>query len=163
MNFANTWKKEHEGGLVRASSPSFITTVTASRTHAPLSFQKSHILPCSIYDQRSPKATLQTDLSTICEQKESLKSSQQNTFRAGCNEEPDNAVNILDISEELLLSQKHLASRRQLGATAICPAHQKSLDVICLVDRTRICSHCALFGEHKDHNFKSDAQFLEEL
>jgi hypothetical protein len=146
MNFGNSWKKEHERGIARASSPSFITTVSASLTHGPLSFQKSHILPCSIYDQRSPKAMLQGDLMTICEQKESVKSSQQNTFRAGCNEEPDNAVNILDISEELLLSQKHLASRRQLGAVSICPAHQKSLDIICLVDRARICSHCALFG-----------------
>lgn len=163
MNFANSWKKEHEGGIVRATSPSFVTTVPASRTHGPLSFQKTHISPCSIYDQRSPKRSIQGELTTICERNESVKSSQQNTFRAGCNEEPDNAVNILDISEELLLSQKHLASSRQLGTTAICPAHQKSLDVICQVDRTRICSHCALFGEHKDHKFKSDAQFSDEL
>jgi hypothetical protein len=32
-----------------------------------------------------------------------------------------------------------------------------------MVDRVRICSHCALFGEHKDHTFKSEAQFLDEL
>lgn len=32
-----------------------------------------------------------------------------------------------------------------------------------MVDRRKICSHCALFGEHKDHTFKSEAQFLEEL
>jgi hypothetical protein len=32
-----------------------------------------------------------------------------------------------------------------------------------MVDRTKICSHCALFGLHKDHTFKSEAQVLEEL
>jgi len=30
-------------------------------------------------------------------------------------------------------------------------------------DKTLICTHCALFGKHKTHDFESCANFLAEL
>jgi len=29
------------------------------------------------------------------------------------------------------------------------------MDVVCLLDMTKICAKCAIFGEHKGHEFKS--------
>ncbi|CAD8071080.1 unnamed protein product [Paramecium sonneborni] len=34
-----------------------------------------------------------------------------------------------------------------------CPQHQKLLELICVDDKCKICSNCALFGIHKQHNF----------
>lgn len=44
----------------------------------------------------------------------------------------------------------------------ICQAHRKELEIICLTDRQMVCPHCALFGSHKDHQFKTvpEAQIL---
>lgn len=33
------------------------------------------------------------------------------------------------------------------------------MDIVCTVDLQRICASCAIFGEHKGHDFKS----LEEV
>jgi len=36
-----------------------------------------------------------------------------------------------------------------------CLIHQKPLEIVCIRDRTKICSTCAIFGDHKGHEFKS--------
>ena len=30
-----------------------------------------------------------------------------------------------------------------------CDVHKMELEIVCLTDRTRICSHCALFSSHR--------------
>ncbi len=42
---------------------------------------------------------------------------------------------------------------------ALCELHKKPLDIICTTDRKRICPHCAIFGNHKDHKFKTLYEF----
>ena len=32
-----------------------------------------------------------------------------------------------------------------------CSVHKKKLEIVCLLDKARICSSCALFGEHRTH------------
>ena len=32
-----------------------------------------------------------------------------------------------------------------------------------MVDKVKICSYCALFGQHKDHTFKSEQQLFSEI
>jgi hypothetical protein len=44
----------------------------------------------------------------------------------------------------------------------MCLPHQKPLDIVCLSDMMRICQMCAIFGEHKGHEFKSIEQIEEE-
>ena len=46
--------------------------------------------------------------------------------------------------------------------TDVCTVHKKSLDIICLTDLKRICSHCAIFGQHKNHKLKPFQEFNEE-
>lgn len=41
----------------------------------------------------------------------------------------------------------------------MCLLHQKPLEVVCVIDLKRICANCAIFGEHRGHEFKS----LEEI
>lgn len=36
-----------------------------------------------------------------------------------------------------------------------CLIHQKPLEIVCIRDKTKICSTCAIFGDHKGHDFKS--------
>ncbi|CAD8195530.1 unnamed protein product [Paramecium octaurelia] len=36
-----------------------------------------------------------------------------------------------------------------------CPQHHKLLELICIDDKCRICSNCALFGMHKQHNIQN--------
>ena len=44
----------------------------------------------------------------------------------------------------------------------MCNVHKKSLEIICINDLKRICSHCAIFGGHKNHKFKSFQEFNED-
>jgi hypothetical protein len=44
----------------------------------------------------------------------------------------------------------------------LCLVHQKPLEVVCLVDMQKICTKCALFGQHKGHEFKSMEHIEEE-
>ena len=37
----------------------------------------------------------------------------------------------------------------------MCAAHNKPLEVVCIIDMERICANCAIFGKHKGHDFKS--------
>ncbi len=64
---------------------------------------------------------------------------------------------MLDISEELLLSSQSISSKKNVGESFICPIHLKNQEIICMIDRVKICAHCALFGNHKDHSFKAEA------
>jgi len=36
----------------------------------------------------------------------------------------------------------------------ICPTHNEKLTIVCLEDKIKICSECALFGEHKGHKIR---------
>lgn len=33
-----------------------------------------------------------------------------------------------------------------------CLVHETPLEIVCISDKTLICSHCALFGDHKHHS-----------
>lgn len=41
--------------------------------------------------------------------------------------------------------------------------HQRKLEIICLDDHERICSNCALFGQHKNHYIRMEAEVLNEI
>jgi hypothetical protein len=46
----------------------------------------------------------------------------------------------------------------------MCPNHKGSvIDIVCLDCRERICSKCALFGNHKGHTIREQAAVLEEI
>lgn len=45
----------------------------------------------------------------------------------------------------------------------ICPEHQRKLEIICISDRSRICSNCALFGAHKGHDIRMETEVVSEI
>lgn len=45
----------------------------------------------------------------------------------------------------------------------MCQEHQRKLEVICIDHQTRICTNCALFGVHKNHNIKPEDDVLLEI
>ena len=48
----------------------------------------------------------------------------------------------------------------------LCLLHQKPIEVVCMNDYERLCSKCALFGEHKNHDFKGvegDRELKQEM
>ena len=45
----------------------------------------------------------------------------------------------------------------------MCGEHQRKLEIICIQDRTRICSTCALFGQHKGHDVRMEQEVVSEL
>lgn len=43
-----------------------------------------------------------------------------------------------------------------------CLLHDREIDLVCIDDRVGICTNCALFGEHKNHNIKTTDSVMEE-
>jgi hypothetical protein len=37
------------------------------------------------------------------------------------------------------------------------------MDIVCITDKHRICPHCALFGNHREHRFKRLEDFEKEI
>lgn len=44
----------------------------------------------------------------------------------------------------------------------LCLLHGKEADLVCIDHGTRICSNCALFGQHKQHRIKTVDNVIEE-
>ena len=45
----------------------------------------------------------------------------------------------------------------------LCKQHGKPLDVICITCKERICSNCALFGNHKGHDVRAEQEVLDQI
>jgi hypothetical protein len=45
----------------------------------------------------------------------------------------------------------------------MCPEHNKAMEIFCRDDKMKICSSCALFGSHKNHNVCSEEQLICEI
>jgi len=44
-----------------------------------------------------------------------------------------------------------------------CFAHKRKTEIVCLDDKVKICTSCALFGDHKNHNLKSEEDLNTEM
>lgn len=54
-----------------------------------------------------------------------------------------------------------LPHRNPPTASQVCPIHSKPKDIVCLSDKCLICHKCALFGDHKLHDYKEIDSFKE--
>ena len=45
----------------------------------------------------------------------------------------------------------------------LCEEHNRKVEIICIQDRMRICSTCALFGQHKGHDVREEQEVVTEL
>ena len=48
-------------------------------------------------------------------------------------------------------------------AVEMCEEHNRKVEIICIQDRTRICSTCTLFGQHKGHDVREEQEVVTEL
>ena len=44
-----------------------------------------------------------------------------------------------------------------------CREHGRKLEIICLDHKCRICTNCALFGSHKNHDVKPEEEVFKEI
>jgi hypothetical protein len=56
-----------------------------------------------------------------------------------------------------------LSSEGGSAAELLCHIHQRKLEIICIDDQERICSNCALFGNHKNHDVRMETEVLKEI
>lgn len=47
--------------------------------------------------------------------------------------------------------------------SAVCLEHNRRLELVCLDHKCRICANCALFGSHKNHDFRTEEEVLKEV
>jgi hypothetical protein len=45
----------------------------------------------------------------------------------------------------------------------LCSEHGRKREIICIKDRSRICSNCALFGNHKGHDVRMEQEVVGEI
>jgi len=73
------------------------------------------------------------------------------------------SVTSQDIEEE---QQQAVPCRQSLARSKsqnLCQQHGKPFEIICIEDRCRICSNCALFGAHRNHEIKPEGEVLKEI
>lgn len=49
------------------------------------------------------------------------------------------------------------------GTNVFCNLHRRPLEIACLDHKVKICTTCALFGEHKHHNLKSEEDLIKDI
>jgi hypothetical protein len=49
------------------------------------------------------------------------------------------------------------------GQQDLCPQHKRKIEIICIDCKERICSNCALFGNHKPHDIRMEQDVLDEI
>ena len=45
----------------------------------------------------------------------------------------------------------------------LCTTHNRPLEVVCVDHRVKLCTNCALFGEHKSHDIRNEEDVFFEL
>lgn len=50
-----------------------------------------------------------------------------------------------------------------VSSNAICKEHNRKFELVCLDHKMRICTNCALFGRHKNHDFRSEEEIFKEI
>jgi len=50
-----------------------------------------------------------------------------------------------------------------IPSSNLCLKHKRQLEVLCLDDKCKICTQCALFGDHKHHEIKNEEDIFNEV
>ena len=84
------------------------------------------------------------------------------------DETEQDLINQINSGKQFSSSREETSSKEETGILEVmgakkeeyelCLPHQKPMDVVCLQDMIKICAKCAIFGEHKGHQFKSIEQ-----
>ena len=61
---------------------------------------------------------------------------------------------------QLGMGQKQMTEE---PAGDLCVQHKRKIEIICIDCKERICSQCALFGNHKPHDIRMEQDVLDEI
>jgi hypothetical protein len=87
----------------------------------------------------------------------------KSSLRIGLFSKQDSRLNFYHDKSNKNLSQNH-SQFSPNDQTIFCQLHaNRALELICLDDREKICTNCALFGNHKKHNIISEEDFMKEI
>ena len=78
-------------------------------------------------------------------------------IRKGVAEDIPKNISIIDIIKRSRKFQQsgEKEEKSYLSMVEVCHEHQKPLELLCeTCSNSKICSHCVLFGSHKDHTFR---------
>ena len=73
-----------------------------------------------------------------------------------------NTINITPNNNNLRNSLRKNTTTEKINGK-ICIHHGRPLEIICVEDKEKICTNCALFGVHKNHNLINEEDFLREI
>lgn len=72
--------------------------------------------------------------------------------------------NTLSATNRLLESIKTTKNKSARKSITYCIQHQnRALEIICIDDKCKICTNCALFGQHKNHNVTNIDDFQKDI
>ena len=52
---------------------------------------------------------------------------------------------------------------KENGERELCPLHKRQKQLVCITDKQKICSHCALFGNHQYHRIITESDVVKEI
>jgi hypothetical protein len=105
--------------------------------------------------QKIQKRKLNSSMSLYIENKSTLLDNQiQLTHRHTVSVIPSISTNIF----ENQITQKNIIESYK----NICLQHRRPLEIVCLDHQIKICTSCALFGDHKNHNLRSEDDIIKE-
>lgn len=85
------------------------------------------------------------------------------------NENPINHINFNNITNANNANNlNNVNSSKKKSNTnnniiTLCEKHNRPLEVFCLDDRCKVCTQCALFEDHKNHQIKSEEEIINEI
>ena len=66
-------------------------------------------------------------------------------------------------SSSVFNSDENNTGNNESPAKEMCASHKRPLEVVCVDDKVKICTNCALFGEHKNHDIRNEDDVFLEL
>lgn len=84
------------------------------------------------------------------------KTTPRKSFTPKKVESKENEENIPPTNQEV-----HIVAKPEVPLN--CPEHGRRLEIVCLDHKCRICTNCALFGQHKGHFVKTEEEVLKEI
>jgi hypothetical protein len=66
-------------------------------------------------------------------------------------------------SSSLFNTEETTSGKVEAPIKELCPLHKRPLEVVCVDDKIKICTNCALFGEHKNHDIRNEDDVFLEL
>ena len=162
--YKRSYQQKHTFGIIIVSLHSFNSVECARKTSAedfPRNFALIRLAERTLERQRKEQEE-------IAAKKEAERAAQQASEQE-IAELQKQIADAEDAKGKAIEEQKRASfiEQPEAGAGVLpeehCDEHNRKLEIICIQDRMRICSTCALFGQHKGHDVRMEPEVVNEL